>query len=159
MKFIVFLLLMQSSILFNNAVAQTKITSIKARIISDDPEEDSDGHYPIKNQIGAFSDNIIDNSDYFMDNEVTDQLLVSVELIESHNHGHELIFRLSAVEGGKTILKKERRIYPNGDVNKKIYYFILDDIGCRDLSLKADLIKKNKVVSTMTKKIVMECYE
>lgn len=68
MKYFLLLLLIQSSILINNAGAQTKITSIKARIISDDPDEDSDGHYPIKNQIGAFSDNIIDNSDYFMDN-------------------------------------------------------------------------------------------
>lgn len=102
MKYFLLLLLIQSSILINNAVAQTKITSIKARIISDDPAENNDGFYPINNQIGAFSDNIIDNPEFPLFNTTTDQLLVSVELIESKNQGHELTFRFSAVQEGKT---------------------------------------------------------
>ena len=50
-------------------------------------------------------------------------------------------------------------MYPNGDVNRRNFYFILDDIGCRYVTLKAELIKKKKVVSTMTKIIEFECGE
>ena len=159
MKYFLLLLLIQSSILINSTIAQTKIMSIKARIISDDPAENNDGFYPINNQIGAFSDNIIDNPEFPLFNTFTDQLLVSVELIESKNQGHELTFRFSAVQEGKTLLKKERMMYPNGDANRRNFYFILDDIGCRYLTFKAELIKKKKVISTMTKKIEFECGE
>lgn len=159
MKYFTFLLLMQSYIFVYNTAAQTKITSIKARIISDDPAENNDGFYPINNQIGAFSDNIIDNPEFPLFNTITDQLLVSVELIESKNLGHELTFRFSAVQDGKTLLKKKRMMYPNGDINRRNFYFILDDIGCTYLTFKAELIKKKKVVSTMTKEIEFECGE
>ena len=68
MKYFLLLLLIQSIILINNAVAQTKITSIKARIISNRPSEDEKSDYPVSNQVGSFSNNIIDNPDALLFN-------------------------------------------------------------------------------------------
>lgn len=140
-------------------LAQTKVTSMKARVISNNSTENENSFELVYNQIGAFSENIIDDPDFPLINTNADQLLISVEFTDSESSGNEGIFRFTANSEGKQILKKERKLYTYGSSNKKIYYFILDDVNCDFLTLKAELIKKNKVISSMTKKIEFECGE
>jgi len=159
MKYFLLLLLIQSSILINSTIAQTKITSIKARIISNRPSEDEKSDYPVSNQVGSFSNNIIDNPDALLFNVMSDQILVSVEFYDSENSGTKGMFRFSVLSDGKTTIKKEHKLFTFGNSNRRVYYYVLDDATCSYLTLKAELIKKNKVVSTMSKKIEFECGE
>lgn len=159
MKISLLLLILQISFFTFYSLAQTKVTSIKARVISSNPVENDNSFDLVYNQLGAFSENMIDNPDFPLINTNADQIIVSVEYIDSENSGKDGIFRFIATSENKVVLKKERKLYTYGYSNKKIYYYILDDVNCSTLSLKAELIKNNKVVSTMTKKIEFECGE
>ena len=148
--------------LFNyTSFGQTKISAIQAKLFYNEKESGKDVS-------GTFSDNIIDNSEVTLWNSVigegsaegpSKQTIVIVEVTSNGQSNKNQILKFSATAGKKVLLQQQKTFSCIGDKTKYKLLFLLEETGCDTISLKAEIIKNGKSVSTMNKTINFECGE
>jgi hypothetical protein len=141
----------------------SEITGITAKLFYN---ENSDVRE--KNVSGTFSENIIDNNDFALWNVIigagsaegyTNQTIVIVTVKSSGFSNIEQTLIFTAKSKDRAILSEKRTF---NCINENAEYkilFLLNDTGCEEISIKADLINDGKTVSTMKKEINFECGE
>ncbi|RZJ48699.1 MAG: hypothetical protein EOO44_20200 [Flavobacterium sp.] len=167
-QILIFLLL----IIISNSYAQTKITAIEAKLFYNQQKQRID-NVPEKDTIsGTFSENVIDNPNFELWNTIigegsaagySSQSIVIISLASNGKIKQKQMLRLTATAKNKIILKQEREICFIADlstekaVSKMI--FLLNDTGCEEISLKAEIVESGKMISKMIKKIGFACGE
>ena len=151
--------------LFNYALlGQTKISAIQAKLFYNEKKSDTER----KDVSGTFSDNIIDNSEVALWNTIigegsaegySNQTIVIIEVTSNGQSNKNQILRFSASAGKKILLQQQKTFSCIGDKTKYKILFLLGDTGCDKISLKAEIIKSGKSISTMNKTINFECGE
>lgn len=156
---LVFTLIFFSSNFFNG---QTKIIGIKAKLFYNENKA-------VDNSVvGSFSENIIDNNEFVLWNTIigegsaegySNQTLVIVELSSNSISNKKQEIRLTAFTGKNIVFQQVKSIFIVNDLALYNVIFVLDETGCEELTIKADILSHNKVVSTYNKKILFECGE
>lgn len=156
---LLFVLIFFSSNFFN---AQTKIIGIKAKLFYNENKA-------VDNSVvGRFSENIIDNNEFTLWNTIigegssegySNQTLVIVELSSNSISNKKQEIRLTASTGKNIVFQQVKSIFSVNDPTLYNVIFVLDETGCDDLTIKADILSNNKIVSTFNKKILFECGE
>ena len=146
--------------------AQTKpseITGISAKLFYNENSEMKE-----KNVAGTFSDNIIDNSSFALWNVIigagsadgyTNQMIVIVTVHSVDMPSAEQTLKLTVESNEKTLSTVSKKFYCVQSKTDYKILFLLDDTGCDELKLTADLIVKGKKVSKMERDIEFHCGE
>jgi hypothetical protein len=121
-----------------------------------------------KNTAGTFSENIIENPGVTLWNVIigegssagyTDQTIVLVNVRNTGLSNTEQTLRLTVTMGTKVLSTTNRNFSCIDDPADYKVLFLLNDVGCDVLDLKAELIRGGKIVSVMSKKIEFYCGE
>jgi len=121
-----------------------------------------------KNVAGNFSENIIDNPDFTLWNIIigagsaegySNQTIVIVTVYSEGLSNQEQTLKLTATANRKVISKESRKFDCIGDNVEYKMLFLLNDTGCDEIILDAELINSGKIVSSMSKTINFGCGE
>lgn len=144
--------------------AQTKVSAIKAKLFYN---ENKDGDES-KDVSGGFSENIIDNSEIVLWNTLigegsaegySNQTIVIVEIASKGQSNKNQLVKFTATVGKKVILQQLRTFSVISDSTKFNLLFLLNNTGCEEIAVTAEIIKNNKPVSILKKKINFKCGE
>lgn len=120
-----------------------------------------------KDVSGNFSPNVIDNQEFALWNTIigegsaegySNQTIVIVEISAKGMSNKDQTLKLTAKSGKKTLTQQQNFSCVDCAKPYKVL-FILNETGCEKVSLKAELLNNNKVVSTLNKSIDFECGE
>ena len=148
-------------------VAQTKISSIQAKLFYNEKND----NFENEDFSGTFSENVIDNDGIGLNNVIigegggiggiTSQTIVIIEITSIKQTTSNHILKFTATAGKRVLLQKTQPFDFLSDdaIKKHKLLFLLNDTGCEKISLKAEILKNNKSVSTMIKTIDFECGE
>jgi hypothetical protein len=145
-------------------VAQTKISSIQAKLFYNEKKTDLES----EDTSGTFSDNIVNNSEIVLWNTIigegsangfSNQTIVIVVVTSNGQSNKNQIIRFTATSGKKILLQQQQTFSCIGNQAKYKLLFLLNDTGCKKISLKAEILKNGKSISTMIKSIDFECGE
>lgn len=143
--------------------SQSNITNISAQLFYNQNKENFE-----KDVAGKFSVNLIENSDFSLWNTIigegsaegySNQTIVIVSVYSKGLTNIEQTLKLTVSSGGKILLKESKKFDCIGDDADYKILFLLNDTGCDELLLNADLINESKVVSTLSKTIDFKCGE
>lgn len=148
---------------FGQEIPDVKIQEMKAYLYYNQDSRGNDAG-------GALSENIIDNDDFVLWNVIiaegsatspSGNTLVVVEIVsDSTVFNANGSVRLTAVNDDKKIVfSQDQSFYILGSGAKYYAPFMLYDTGCETLSLKAELIVEEKVVSEKTGVLSFACGE
>jgi len=163
-KSLQFLIILAITMFSLNVMGQTKISAIQAKLFYNE-KKDKQTNSDVS---GNFSENIIDNSEITLWNTIigegsaegySDQTIVIVEVTSIGQSNKDQILKLSASAGKKILLQQQRTFSCIGENTKYKLLFLLNDTGCDKITLKAEILKNGKNVSTMNKTINFECGE
>jgi len=165
-QILIFLLL----IIISNSYAQTKITAIEAKLFYNEQKQRID-NVPEKDTIsGTFSENVIDNPNFELWNTIigegsaaaySTQAIVIVTVSQTNSGQKKHTLRLTAIANKKVILKQESEVSILNPLlmSASKMIFLLNDTGCQEISLKAEIVESGKMISKMIKKIGFACGE
>jgi len=158
-QILIFLLL----IIISNSYAQTKITAIEAKLFYNEQKQRID-NVPEKDTIsGTFSENVIDNTIIGEGSAAaySTQAIVIVTVSQTNSGQKKHTLRLTAIANKKVILKQESEVSILNPLlmSASKMIFLLNDTGCQEISLKAEIVESGKMISKMIKKIGFACGE
>ena len=158
MKIINQLLLLLFIYAFTSFNAQSKIVGIKAKLFYN---ENKNGDNSV---VGSFSENIIDNNEFTLWNTIigegssegySNQTLIIVEISSNSILNKKQEIKLTASTGEKIVFQQVKSIPLVNDPTLYNLIFVLDNTGCDEITIKADILSYNKVVSTFNKKNII----
>jgi hypothetical protein len=146
--------------------AQSRISGISARLFYNQKSDQDRSR--VDTVSGTFSKKDVSTGEFALWNTIIGEgdaqgpsnqtiVIVAVKSIKYANKPQTLRF---TVGQGKKIIQRESREFDviGDDVNYKLL-FLLNDTGCGKLTVRADLLIKGKIVSTLSKTIDFECGE
>lgn len=146
---------------------QTKISGIQAKLFYNEKND----NFEHDDFSGTFSDNVIDNNEIGLNNVIigegggiegiSRQTIVIIEITSNKQTTGSQIIKVIATAGKSVLLQQTLTFkYLSDDPIKKYkLLFLLNDTGCEKISLKAEILKNGKSISTMIKTIDFECGE
>ena len=156
------LILCTGSFVFSQT-SQSNITNISAQLFYNQNKENNE-----KDVAGKFSVNLIDNTEFSLWNTIigagsaegySNQTIVIVSVNSKGLSNIEQTLKLTVSSGGKVLLKESKKFDCIGDIADFKILFLLNDTGCDELLLKAELMNKSKTLSTLSKTINFRCGE
>lgn len=150
----------------NSLFSLTKVSNIQAKLFYN--ENKFEGEIEKKDVLGTFSGNIIDNPEFSLWNTAigegsakgySNQTIVIVEIISKGMSIKNQILKFTATTEKKILLQQQKIFNCIEDKTKYDLLFLLDNTYCEKITIKAELLKGTKIVSTLSKIIDFQCGE
>ncbi|HLX91819.1 MAG TPA: hypothetical protein VKR32_09060 [Puia sp.] len=160
-----FTLLLIALIIFaqSESLGQSTITNIEAKLFYNENKTGSES----ENVSGTFSPNI-DNGEFSLWNTIigggsaegySNQTIVIVEVTSKGESNQKQTMQFSAISRKKIVLREERTFSCIGNTAKYKLLFLLNNTGCDEIKIKANLVKDGKILSSKNKIIRFRCGE